>query len=143
MRVTHRSYCHHDGCTKGASFGVDGSKEAELCCEHKRDGTVDLSKKCLYDGCTKVPSFGVDGSKNVVFCSEHKKDEVVNVVRKRCGLDWRGPSTCGHDGCAMQPSCVEVGSIAEEPCVEHTGDGMMLRKKCGEYGCKNRQPWRE
>ena len=46
--------CHHDGCTKWASFGMEGTKKAELCSDHASEGMVDVSsKRCGHPGCTK------------------------------------------------------------------------------------------
>lgn len=32
--------CAHASCTKKPSYGVDGSRTAEFCFEHKKDGLV-------------------------------------------------------------------------------------------------------
>lgn len=35
--------CGHRGCTKSASYGVEGSsKGAELCFQHPKEGMVDI-----------------------------------------------------------------------------------------------------
>ncbi|CAN0008214.1 unnamed protein product, partial [Pylaiella littoralis] len=32
------SKCTHRGCSKRPSYGVAGTKTAEFCCEHAKDG---------------------------------------------------------------------------------------------------------
>ncbi len=122
------STCSYDSCTKQPSFGVDGSNKSEFCCEHKRDGMVDLkTKRCLHHGCSTQPSFGVDGSKKKEFCSEHKRDGMVDLKNKRCL----------HHGCSKQPSFGMEGSKKMEFCCEHKRDGMvdLKSKRCGHHGC--------
>ena len=66
----------------------------EFCCQHKKDGMVDVkSKRCGQQGCTKLSTHGVDGCGRRQFCREHKKDGMVNVLKR-----------CGQQGCTLFPS---------------------------------------
>ncbi len=76
--------CSH-GCTKRASFGVEGTKKVEFCKDHAQDGMVDLvNKRCARQGCSTRASFGVEGTKKVEFCGEHAQDGIVHLNSKRC-----------------------------------------------------------
>ncbi|CAM9586530.1 unnamed protein product [Ectocarpus sp. 4 AP-2014] len=49
--------CGHPGCMKQPSFGTDGSKKAEFCSQHAKQGMVNLrSRRCNHPGCMKRPS---------------------------------------------------------------------------------------
>ena len=53
----HRRYV---GCSKLASFGMDGSCKREFFFDHKRDGMMNVvSKGCLHAGYSKRPSYGI------------------------------------------------------------------------------------
>ena len=91
--------CTHAGCTKQPRYGVAGTKTAEYCSEHRKDGMVNVaSKRCTHAGCTKRPSYGVAGTKTAEFCSEHKKSGMVDVKnKKRSTGDGRGGDSQGRD----------------------------------------------
>ncbi|CAN0032110.1 unnamed protein product [Pylaiella littoralis] len=123
-----RKKCTHRGCTKRTYFGAAGSKVAEFCSGHAKDGMVDvLRKKCTHHGCTTVPSYGAVGSTVAEFCSGHAKDEMVDVRSKKCT----------HHGCTKRPSYGAVGSKVAEFCSGHAKDGMVdvRSKKCTHHGC--------
>ena len=82
--------CAHQGCTKGPSYGVAGSKKPEYCAQHRKGGMVNVvSKRCAHHGCAKGPSYGKAGSKKAEYCRDHAEDGMVNVTHKRCA----------HHGC--------------------------------------------
>lgn len=44
-----RKRCSHGGCAKTPSFGVDGSKRADFCSQHAKEGVVNVvSKMCSH-----------------------------------------------------------------------------------------------
>ena len=56
--------CGQGGCTKRPTYGVEGAKEAKLCCEHAREGMADvISKRCGHYRCELRPSHGSSGRK--------------------------------------------------------------------------------
>ncbi|CAN0446120.1 unnamed protein product, partial [Pylaiella littoralis] len=99
-------------CTKQPRYGVAGTKTAEFCSGHAKDGMVDvLSKRCAHLGCTKRPSYGVAGTQTAEFCSGHAKDGMVRVSDSRNPCSVRGRSGgargCGGaemDGCTARRS---------------------------------------
>ena len=61
--VKHRT-CGYEGCSTLPSYGVAGSKKAELCSKHARAGMVNvMNRTCGHEGCSILPSYGVAGSK--------------------------------------------------------------------------------
>ena len=49
---------------KRAHYGVEGTKRAEFCAQHAREGFVNvLGARCTHQGCSKRPTFGVPGQK--------------------------------------------------------------------------------
>ncbi|CAN0307138.1 unnamed protein product [Pylaiella littoralis] len=126
-----RTKCNHVGCSKRASYGVAGTKTAELCSGHAKDGTVNVvSKMCNHRGCTKRPSFGVAGTKTAEFCSGHAKDGMMDVIHKRCT----------HRGCTKHSSFGMAGTKTAGLCSGHAKDGMMdvISKTCNQHGCTKR-----
>ena len=82
--VCSRKQCRAEGCSKGPSFGVTGSKEVEYCAGHAPDGMVNVkSRKCRTVGCSKGPSFGKAGSNTGEYCSQHAPDGMVKVKSKK------------------------------------------------------------
>ena len=52
-----RRKCRTEGCGKGPSYVVAGTKFAEYCVQHAPDGMVDVkSRKCRTEGCDKQSS---------------------------------------------------------------------------------------
>ena len=78
MDVTHKS-CGHPGCNKQPTYGVEGTKTAELCSQHAREGMVNvISKRCGRQGCNKYPSFGVEGREKREYCAQHATPGMTN-----------------------------------------------------------------
>eukprot|EP00903_Cladosiphon_okamuranus_P014339 g13313.t2 len=148
VNVKHKR-CGHPGRNKGASFGVDGSKTAGFCSEHKNEAMVDVAnkgsktakfcakhkegmvdvvnKRCGHPGCNKHPSSDVQGSKTADLCAEHKKEGMVIAVSKRCG----------HPACNECPSYGMEGRKMAKFCNQHKKEGVMDvdNKRCGHPGC--------
>ena len=75
--------CHHAGCAKYAVYGVEGTKKAELCSQHAREGMVNVrSKRCGHQGCNKIPSYGMEGTRKAELCSQHAREGMVDVKSK-------------------------------------------------------------
>lgn len=90
LRLRLLARCGHPRCTTRASFGADGSKKAEFCSRHARDGMVDIystRNRCLHPSCTTRAHFGVEGNKKGEFCSEHAKPGMVDFRNKKRGRD--------------------------------------------------------
>ena len=78
--------CGHPSCNKRPSYGMGGSKTAEVCSKHKKEGMVDIRKKrCGCPGCINQPSYGTEGGKTAEFCARHAKVGMASIKRKRCG----------------------------------------------------------
>ena len=80
--------CAYPGCPKPPTYGMEGSKRAEFCAGHKKEGMVNVltsNKRCSHRCCTKHPYYGVEGRQMAEFCAGHKKESMVNVKTKRCG----------------------------------------------------------
>ena len=98
------------------SHGVEGSKMAELCAEHKKEGMVDvMSKRCAHPSCDKQPTYGVAGGKVAEVCVGHAKEGMVDVTLLR--EDWRSRSqmprttmACRHNGCSRNATYDMKGS---------------------------------
>ena len=114
--VSQRRRCGHPGCNKHPLFGVVGSKTAEFCSPHAKEGMMNVvHQRCDHPDCGKRPLYGVDGSKTAEFCSPHAKEGMVNVVSKRCG----------HPSCNKRPSFGVAGSKTAEFCSPHAKEGMV------------------
>ncbi|CAN0057130.1 unnamed protein product, partial [Pylaiella littoralis] len=123
--------CAHRGCTKEPRFGVAGTKTAEFCSGHAKDGMVNVChKKCTHRGCPKQPKFGVAGTKTAEFCSGHAEGGMVNVRSRKCA----------HRGCTKEPRFGVAGTKTAEFCSPHAEDGMVnvCSKKCAHRGCPKR-----
>ena len=91
LDVKSRKQCRADGCGKGPSLGVAGTKTAEYCTEHAPLGVVNVNhRECRAESCGKRASFGVAGTKTAEYCAQHVSDGMVNVYR----LQHR-PEDCG------------------------------------------------
>lgn len=57
--------CGHPNCTKRPTYGVEGSKRAELCVGHAEEGMKDVAnRRCGFPSWLhKQPTCGVEGSK--------------------------------------------------------------------------------
>ncbi|CAN0344470.1 unnamed protein product, partial [Ectocarpus sp. 12 AP-2014] len=76
--------CKQHGCNKVGSFGVQGTRTAEYCATHAKDGMLNvISKRCDHPGCSKHPSYGRKGSKKAEFCVAHASKDMVDVCSKR------------------------------------------------------------
>ncbi len=54
--------CSHPNCSKRPSYGMAGSKKADMCAEHALDGMVNVLHKksrCGHPSCSKRPSYGM------------------------------------------------------------------------------------
>eukprot|EP00903_Cladosiphon_okamuranus_P018087 g16645.t1 len=108
----------HQGCTKIPSYGKDGTRTAEFCYKHKKDGMVDVVSK----------SYGVEGSANRGFCNHHADDGMVNLSRKsrpngsvtgHGGLTPAGRSAGGHGTARRAAGRKRKGSaIAPSPSIQ-------------------------
>ncbi|CAM9663729.1 unnamed protein product [Sphacelaria rigidula] len=150
--------CSDKGCSTHPSYGVAGSRRAEVCSKHARAGIVNMvHKTCIYDGCPTLASHGVAGSRNAEFCSKHARAEMLNVVKYMCGYDdcptlasygvagcketescskhakagmvTVKNKTCGYEGCSTTPSCDVSGSTKAESCSKHPRAGMVNAEK--------------
>lgn len=74
------------GCNKIPSFGMEGTKKANLCSQHAEQGMVDVnSKKCRHQGCDTLPLFGSPG-RTPEFCFRHSKQGMVSAQGKPAGI---------------------------------------------------------
>ncbi|CAM9114436.1 unnamed protein product, partial [Pylaiella littoralis] len=120
--------CTQRGCTTRPNYGVMGTKTAEFCSGHAKDGMVDVfSKQRTHHGCTKQPRYGVMGTKTAEFCSGDAKAGMVDVFSKQCT----------HHGCTKQPRYGVMGTKTAEFCSGHAKDGMVhvFSKRCAQPGC--------
>lgn len=65
----------HQDCTKRPSYGLHGSRKAEMefCAYHKELGMIEIVSnypRCAHPGCTIRPSLGLDRSKKAEFCAQ-------------------------------------------------------------------------
>ena len=112
--------CRTEGCRKGPSYGVAGTKMVEYCAQHTLDGMAKVCrKKCRTEGCGKLPSYGVTGTKTVEYCAQHAPDGMVNVCSQKCRTE----------GCGKKPSFCVTNTRTAEYCAQHA------RLKCGVEGC--------
>lgn len=74
--------CGQQGCVKAPSYDVDGSKKAEFCIVHRKQGREVnvVSKKCGRQCFTKLRSFGIDGSHRTESCVHHKRGGMMDAV---------------------------------------------------------------
>lgn len=124
--------CAVPGCAKKPSYGVNGTKTAQFCGQHRKEGMVNVrSKKCTDTGCGKKASYGVDGTTSGQFCAQHAEKGMVNVRSKKCA----------EKGCTKRPSYGVGGTRNAQFCVKHRTEGMVdvCSKKCAVLGC-TKQP---
>ncbi|CAM9254401.1 unnamed protein product [Pylaiella littoralis] len=120
--------CKMSTCSKVGSFGVEGTRTAEFCATHAKEGMINvISKRCDNHGCSKHPSYGVAGSKKAEFCVAHALQGMVDVCSKRCG----------HPGCVKRSSYGMPGSKKPEFCIHHAMKGMIdvVSKRCAFRVC--------
>ena len=109
--------CRTEGCGKGASFKVAGTKTMEYCAQHAPDGMVDAtSRKCRTEGCCKHSSFGVAGTKTADYCAQHAPHGMVRVKSRKCRTE----------GCGKKPPSVKH-------CAQHA------RLQCDVEGLRERE----
>ncbi|CAM9586078.1 unnamed protein product, partial [Pylaiella littoralis] len=97
-----------------ARFGVLGTKTAEFCSGHAKDGMVNImSERWNHRGCTKHAKVCVAGAKKAEFCSGRTKGEIVQVVN----------DGCAQPGCTTLPNFGVTGST-QTFSVRHAGEGM-------------------
>lgn len=126
--------CCRQGCTKYASYSAEGSRTAEFCALHVKEGVLNVSinrkKRCRDEGCSKKPSQGTEGSKAEGLCEPHMKKEVADANGERCS----------YQGCMEQPSYgVGIGgSKTAQFCARHSKEGMVhvcKQMRCAHQGC--------
>ena len=55
--------CKHESCSTRSTYGVPGTKKAELCSKHVRAGMVNVvTRRCIQPRCKITPSYGLQGS---------------------------------------------------------------------------------
>ncbi|CAM9973322.1 unnamed protein product, partial [Sphacelaria rigidula] len=89
--------------------GVAGSKTAEFCARHAREGMINVkSKSGGNDYCISLASYGVEGGRR---------------AREKIG----GVTTTYHviDGCSTEPSCGVTGSRKAKSCDTHAREGLV------------------
>lgn len=79
---------------------MGGTKRAELCAQHAKEGMVDvINKRCGHRGCNKPPSHRVEGTKKAeLYAWQHAREGMVDVVSKRWCAHHRGCSARPHFG---------------------------------------------
>lgn len=116
--------CNHPTCTTSPVFGVAGTRKAEFCAPHAKEGMVPVSgKKCSGADCTKQLVYGLMGTTKAIVCVQHREGGLVNVVSKRCGsLDCTKMASFGRVGDAIEyrQRHTETGD----------GHGKLARKTC-------------
>lgn len=103
--------CNHPTCTTSPVFGVAGTRKAEFCAPHAKEGMVPVSgKKCSGADCTKQLVYGLMGTTKAIVCVQHREGGLVNVVSKRCGsLDCTKMASFGR-----MPSSTASGTPRRE-----------------------------
>ena len=116
--------CGHQGCTKQPSYGVEGTKKAELCSQHAAEGMVNVKRgRWGHKGCNKWPSFGVAGTKKAELCA-------------------RAPE--GGDGGRDQQE-VRASRVQQGPVERHgrnqEGGALLSARLRGNGGCDQQEVW--
>ena len=116
--------CRTEGCGKGPSFGVAGTKTVEYCAQHALHGMVRVdSRSCKTESCGKQPSFGIAGSKTSEYCAQHPPNGMVNVKSKKCRTE----------GCGKKPPSGVASTRSAEYCAQHA------RLQCDVEGFRERE----
>lgn len=125
-----RPTCTAEGCQQRPLFGIEGTKQAIFCSQHKAPGMTNvLCRRCEVEGCKHQPSFAVEGSR-AVRCATHKTPDMVNVAAPRC----KSP------GCMVCPSFGKQGERKASFCATHRreGDVDLVTRRCHHEGCVHR-----
>lgn len=125
-----RPTCTADGCQQRPLFGIEGTKQAIFCSQHKAPGMTNvLCRRCEVESCKHQPSFAVEGSR-AVRCATHKTPGMVNVAAPRC----KSP------GCMVCPSFGKQGERKASFCATHRreGDVDLVTRRCHHEGCIHR-----
>lgn len=125
-----RPTCTAEGCQQRPLFGIEGTKQAIFCSQHKAPGMTNvLCRRCEVEGCKHQPSFAVEGSR-AVRCATHKTPDMVNVAAPRC----KSP------GCMVCPSFGRQGERKASFCATHRreGDVDLVTRRCHHEGCVHR-----
>lgn len=115
--------CGHERCTKGRSYGVEGSKKAEFCIRH-RNGCMIIRKRGGHQGCTEQPSYGAVGKKKMNPCIQQRIGMIAPFIEE--GAAKKGARS-SHFTFGV------AGSKSVEFCAQHTKGGMVdvHSKRCG------------
>lgn len=125
-----RPTCTADGCQQRPLFGIEGTKQAIFCSQHKAPGMTNvLCRRCEVEGCKHQPSFAMEGSR-AVRCATHKTPGMVNVAAPRCKFP----------GCMVCPSFGRPGERKASFCATHRreGDVDLVTRRCHHEGCIHR-----
>lgn len=109
--------CKHEGCSTRSTYGVPGTKKAELCSKHVRAGMVNVfTRRCLQPRCniTFRMVYKARQQPSANFCAQHAMGGMVNLRSK----------SCIHPGCKVTASFGEKGSQARKFCAQHACDDM-------------------
>ena len=129
-KIRNRPTCITDGCRRRPLFGVEGTRQARCCSNHKEPGMVNvLCRRCEVGGCKHQPSFGVPGSRPMR-CSSHKLEGMMNVAAQRCLFP----------GCRVVPSFGKQAQKKPTVCAAHRqkGDVDLVTRRCHHEGCVHR-----
>lgn len=92
--------CGYPSCTKYPLYGVEGTKKAEYCARHARDGLVSVvGKRCAHGGCSKHPSYGFEERRIKEFCAPHAKEGMAFCMTwaRRCSFGGSGVGVGGGE----------------------------------------------
>ncbi len=102
--------CMYNECKTLATFGIEGTKQALFCKQHKLHIHVDvLNKFCLEPNCGILSTYGIEGTGIPLYCNKHKLYGYVDVKHK----------TCLEPNCKTQPSYGIEGNRIPLYCVKH------------------------
>jgi len=134
--------CFEFFCEKVPSCNYPTEKSPVYCCEHKKEGMVNIvTKRCRFLSCDKFPTYGWKKEKmsmsRPLYCSLHKEEGMELVISKSF-CHYQGKNDCGDDEeCKTIPYFNYPGVKPAIFCSKHKMEGMVnvLDKYCLEPDC--------
>jgi hypothetical protein len=114
---------------KQATYGIEGTKYAYYCANHKLENYVDIKHgTCKYINCKKLPTYGKKDSKRAEYCYDHKLENYIDIINKKCKFI----------NCKKQPNFGLPNSNHAEYCFTHKLEGYIniKNKICKYENCK-------
>ncbi|QJX73896.1 hypothetical protein F-E9_123 [Faustovirus] len=127
MRLVGICYCKFPGCSKGANYGDNGTKD--YCKEHYGGDKAPIRKPkyCQSEGCKTVATYGLKENRTRIYCATHADKSTMEL---KSGVK------CDIEDCDKKASF--INSIGDgNRCLKHRIEGYKLRgrKICDDIGC--------